>query len=256
MIRALYTAISGLITEECKQQEISNNLANANTTGYKKQDLRCKDFKEALMINYDKVVSGKNTKQILGHLSQGSKIDDVVVKYTQGPIINTGKKTDFAIDGSGFFVVRDKNGKNLYTRDGQFKIGIYGDLITNNGCKVLGFNVLTNNLEPIKVQNGKIQCDEDGNIKINGKTSYKFAIASFNRNQIKNLTDNLYISTAKPRYINSHIKQQCIERSNVNIINEMVDLMTTMRNFESNQKVVQTVDDTLEKLINKVGEVR
>ncbi|WP_102400910.1 flagellar hook-basal body complex protein [Haloimpatiens massiliensis] len=255
MIRGLYTAVSGLITEEAKQQSITNNLANANTNGYKKEDLRFKDFKEAAMINYDKVINGRNVKQKLGNLSLGSKIDDVIVKFTQGTIVETNNKTDFAIDGQGFFAVQDEKGKVLYTRDGSFRVDIQGNLVNSNGYKVLGFNE-NNNLEPIKVGNDKIACDSLGNIKLNERNAYRFAFAGFNEGEIKKIGDNLYSSDKNPTFINTHVKQECVEKSNVNIINEMIDMMTVMRNFESNQKVVQTMDDTLGKLISGVGEVR
>ncbi|WP_138202600.1 flagellar hook-basal body complex protein [Haloimpatiens lingqiaonensis] len=255
MIRGLYTAVSGLITEEAKQQSITNNLANANNNGYKKEDLRFKDFREAAMINYDKVINGKNTKQKLGNLSLGSKIDDVVVKFTQGAIVETNNKTDFAIDGEGFFTVQDEKGRTLYTRDGSFRVDIQGNLVNSSGYKVLGFNS-NGKLEAIKVGNDKIICDSVGNIKLNDREAYKFAFAGFNEGDIKKIGDNLFSSDKNPTYINTHVKQECIEKSNVNIINEMIDMMTVMRNFESNQKIVQTMDDTLGKLISGVGEVR
>lgn len=256
MIRGLYTAVSGLITQESKQESILNNLANVSTCGYKKEDIMIKDFREVMMVNYDKIVNGKNTKQVLGKLSYGSKIDDVVIKFTQGPIVETNKKTDFAIDGEGFFIVKDGNGRNFYTRDGNFRIDIQGDLVTANGYKVLGFNIQNNNLEPIKVGNNQIKCDSNGNMYINGSITHKFAFAGLTKAQAIKLSDNLYKSNGNPRYINTHVKQECIEKSNVNIINEMVEMMTTMRNFESNQKVVQTIDESLGKLISQVGDVR
>ncbi|MFD3157462.1 flagellar hook-basal body complex protein [Haloimpatiens sp. FM7330] len=256
MIRGLYTAVSGLISEEARQQVITNNLANANTNGYKGDDLRVKDFKEVMLNNYDKVVNGKNVRQELGNLSMGSKIDDVITKFTQGPITETGKKTDFAIDGKGFFTVEGSNGKRYYTRDGRFHVDIKGNLVDNNGNSVLGVNTQTNNVEPVNVGNSKIQCDSLGNILLNGNQKYKFQFANFEEGQIKKVGDNLYTSNAQPSAGNVHVKQGYVEKSNVNVINEMVEMMTTMRNFESNQKVVQTMDETLGKLISQVGDVR
>ncbi|WP_373898335.1 flagellar hook-basal body complex protein [Haloimpatiens sp. FM7315] len=256
MIRGLYTAVSGLISQEAKQQTITSNLANANTAGYKKDDLRFKDFREAMLVNYDKVMNGKNYRTKLGEISMGTKIDDVVTKYTQGPIVETGNKTDFAIDGKGFFTVMDDKGNKYYTRDGNFKTNIEGDLVNSSGHKVLGYKNGSGNLEPIQVGNGKIQCDVLGNVSINNVKKYKFAISGFEEGQVKKLGDNLYTSTANPKKENSYVKQGYIEKSNVNIVNEMVDMMTTMRNFESNQKAVQMIDESLGKLINGAGSVK
>ncbi len=110
MIRGLYTAVTGLITGEAKQSIVTNNIANANTIGFKSDNLSIKKFDDVLIQNYDKIVNGENTKNTIGSLSMGSKIDDLNTYFTQGVIQTTDKPTDFAIEGSGFFTVQRDNG--------------------------------------------------------------------------------------------------------------------------------------------------
>jgi flagellar basal-body rod protein FlgF len=154
MIRGIYTAVSGLVTQEAKQDVISNNLANVNTVGYKKDNLIAKKFDDVLMQNYDKVVNGQNVRNVIGSLSMGSKIDETYINFNQGTIEATDKTTDFAIEGRGFFTVARNNGietQNYYTRDGHFHINSTGYLVNDMGDMVLGRNVSSGALEPINV---------------------------------------------------------------------------------------------------------
>ena len=115
MIRSLYTAVSGLITLENKQSTIANNMANANTTGFKSEDLAIKSFNEVLIQNKDKIVGNNNYTQKLGTISLGAEIDNVITKFTQGDLKRTENNTDFAINGRGFFVVQRGN-QQVFTR--------------------------------------------------------------------------------------------------------------------------------------------
>ncbi len=259
MIRGIYTAVSGLITQEARQDVISNNLANANTVGYKRDNLIAKKFDDVMIQNYDKVVNGENVKNVIGSLSMGSKIDETYTSYHEGVIEATGKETDFAIQGRGFFAVTRDNGiseNTYYTRDGHFHINGMGYLANDTGDKVLGKNLKTGALEPIYVGNGKIKCDESGNMSINDIPSYKLYTADFNDyNSLKKVEDNLYIGENPTETDNNKVQQECLEKSNVDVMKEMADMMMTIRTFESNQKVVQTLDETLGKAVNEVGKV-
>ena len=129
MIRSLYTAVSGMIALEAKQDVITNNMANANTTAYKADDLKTKNFKEVMVQNRDKVVGGKNVTNKLGEITLGTRIDETYTKFTQGITSSTDRDTDFAIEGRGFFTVQRGN-NTYYTRDGHFNIN-------NEGYKVV-----------------------------------------------------------------------------------------------------------------------
>jgi flagellar basal-body rod protein FlgF len=260
MIRGLYTAVTGLITGEAKQSVVTNNLANANTTGFKSENLSIKKFDDVLIQNYDKIVNGKNTRSTIGSLSMGSEIDDLNTYFTQGVLQTTDKSTDFAIEGNGFFTVQRDNGidnKNYYTRSGNFHVDGQGYLVTDSGDKVLGKNKDTNAIQPIFVGDGKLQADKFGNISINDKNIYKLNTVDFqDYKTIKKVGDNLFEGTNPIENPNIIVRQNALEKSNVNITNEIVNMMTVMRNFESNQKVIQAIDETLGRAVNDIGTVR
>lgn len=260
MIRGLYTAVTGLITGEAKQSVVTNNLANANTTGFKSENISIKKFDDVLIQNYDKIVNGENTRNVIGSLSMGSEIDDLNTYFTQGVLQSTNKPTDFAIEGSGFFTVQRDNGiesKNYYTRSGDFHVDGQGYLVTDSGDKVLGRNKMNNQIEPIFVGDGKLQADKYGNISINDNNLYKFNTVDFqDYKSLRKVGDNLFEGTNPIENENIAVRQNTLEKSNVNITNEIVNMMTIMRNFESNQKVIQAIDETLGKAVNEVGTVR
>ncbi|HEY8890018.1 MAG TPA: flagellar hook-basal body complex protein [Clostridium sp.] len=260
MIRALYTAVTGLITGEAQQSVVTNNIANSNTDGFKSENLSVKSFNDVLIQNYDKTVNGKNVKNIIGSLSQGSKIDDVNTDFTQGVLVATDKSTDFGIEGTGFFTVQRDNGittKNYYTRTGNFHIDGSGYLVTDSGDKVLGKNNVTNKIEPILVGDGKLQADKYGNVSVNGKNLCKFDTVDFkDYKTIKKVGDNLFDAANPIQNSNVIVRQNTLEKSNVNVTNEMINMMSIMRNFESNQKIMQSIDMTLGKAVNEVGTVK
>ncbi|MCM8710990.1 flagellar basal body rod protein FlgG [Clostridium sp. SYSU_GA19001] len=264
MIRSLYTSISGLITQEAKQNVITNNLANANTVGFKSDNLSVKRFNDVLIENYDKIEGGKNVKNVIGSLSQGSSIDGVSTSFTQGIIESTDKWSDFAIEGRGFFsVAREINGINttFYSRDGHFHVNNEGYLVNDSGDYVLAARVDFNGqpigaAEPILVGNEELQLNSDGSFNLNGDR-YKFSIVDFeNYDMLTKIGDNLFSGQNPVDYTNGSVKQKSLEKSNVNIMTEMVNMITAFRTFESNQKIIQSIDETLGKAVNEVGSVR
>lgn len=281
MIRGIYTAVSGLITQEAKQDVISNNLANVNTVGFKGDNLAIKKFDDVLLQNFDKIENGQHVRQELGGLSMGSRLDETDTDFTQGTIQGTDKWTDFAIDGRGFFTVRRNDGignQDFYTRDGHFHVNSEGFMVNDSGDRILGINNATNQAEPIFVGSGKLSKGADGNFVVTGNANaadnrtYKMRVVDFTNEQYKGLQkvgDNLYSLVNNGNAANPtagvtaenppkpiSVVQNSLEKSNVNVVNEMVNMMTVMRTFETNQKIVQTMDETLGKVINEVGSVR
>ena len=260
MIRSLYTAVSGLVTLENKQDTITNNMTNANTTGFKSDNLSIKSFDEVMIQNKDKIVNGKNVNQKLGSISLGASIDTVDTSFTQGIIKTTEKNTDFAIEGRGFFAVQRQgvNGSEVvYSRDGNFKVANNGYLITTSGERVLGINKNTGNLEPIFVGSNDIVLDNDNNIFSGNVATYTLATADFQDYSLLNKIGNNYYSGDNPIFnANIDVVQGALENSNVSITNEMVNMITVMRSFETNQKIIQTIDETLNKAANEIGSVR
>ena len=264
MIRSLYTAVSGMITQEAKQDVITNNLANVNTVGFKGDNLAAKQFDEVLLYNYDKKIHGKNVRQNIGNISLGSRIDDVATNFTQGTIEKTDKPFDFAIEGRGFFVVNRNDGvteNSFYTRDGHLHINSKGFLVNDSGDNVMGRNLKSGAVEPIRLEDDKATVDVNGNIMVNNTPTYKLQLVDFRGNNynyknLKKIGDNLYMGNNAKEYNDIAVKQSCLERSNVNVARETMELMTVMRTFETNSKVIQAIDETLGKAVNEVGSVR
>ena len=255
MIRSLYTAVSGMITLENKQNTIANNMANANTIGYKSEDLVIKSFDEVLLQNKDKLVGNQNTRRKLGSISLGAKIDEVTIKFTQGDLKETGAQTDLGINGRGFFQIQ-KGNEVVYTRDGNFIVSNEGYLVTSTGDRVLGRNINSGNVEPIYVGNSTFNIDRNNNILIDGVATQTIATSDFeDYNTLVKVGDNYYKGDNPINNARANIRQGFTELSKVDITNEMVNMLSTMRNFETNQKILTMIDKTLEQAANKVGQV-
>lgn len=260
MIRGLYTAVSGMITEEAKQDVVTNNLANVTTPGFKVDNLCVKQFDEVLLHNYDKMVGNKNVRQNIGGLSMGSKIDEVNTYFQQGMLEKTDRTTDFAIQGKGFFVVEkgeQGNNERLYTRNGHFYVNNRGFLVNDSGDNLMGRNNATGAIEPIRLTTEDFTLTKEGNISVNGNDSYTVEIADFeNYGNLRKVGNDSYTGNNPVNATNYTVKQNSLEKSNVNTVKEMIEMMTVMRTFETNQKVIQAIDETLGKAVNEIGNVR
>lgn len=254
MIRSLYTAVSGMIATENKQNTVVNNMTNANTIGYKADNLVTKSFDDVLIKNQQRVSKGTYTTNKIGKMSLGVAIDGVVTRFEQGDLKQTESKSNFAINGSGFFVIQTPGGVK-YSRDGQFFVNNQGNLVNSSGDLVLGINN-GGTLGPINVGNSDYVLDSNNNIVINGRANQKLAIADFaDYSKLGKVGDNYYEAQEEPTYIQADVRQGFLETSNVNILNEMVDMISVMRNFETNQKFVTMIDESLGKAANEIGKV-
>lgn len=257
MLRGIYSSVSAMINLQEQQSVITNNIANINTSGYKEQTVMSKSFDEMILSNKDNYINGVPKTQTLGGLSFGVSIDETATNYTQGTHVSTGNNTDFALDGNGFFQVQDAKGNTFFTRDGSFKVNTQGYLVTNAGYNVMGKNNITGNIEPIHIGNEKISVNTNNDININGVNKYSFNIVDFNNyKDLKKVGDNVYTGKNPIQAKNFYVKQGYIEGSNVDYINSTTLLMENVREFEANQKVIQTIDSTLSKIANEIGTVR
>ncbi|WP_315068422.1 flagellar basal-body rod protein FlgG [uncultured Clostridium sp.] len=256
MIRGFYTSVSSLITLQNEQEVTTNNIANVDNTGYKKRELTKSSFNDVMISNRQKLVGDKYVRNNIGNLSLGVKVNDVDTIFTQGAFKATDSMTDFAIDGRGFFVAQNGN-KEVYTRDGNFKISNTGYLITNDGSQVMGVNNATGAREPIYVGNSKFSIDGDNNINVDGVgATDRLLTADFqDYSKLEPLGDN-YIATDNPTYdAKVNVRQNFLETSNVDPSAELVKLMEIKRQFETNQKFVKMQDETVEKAASELGRV-
>lgn len=257
MVRGLYTAYTGMINQQKRMDTVTNNLANASTTGYKREGVTSKSFKEVLGVKI-KDLSVPYLNEGIGYMSLGVKIGENYTDYSQGSFKETGNTYDLGLDGQGFFAISftDKNGNESvkYTRDGQFTTDVDGYLRTLEGDYVQGDagNIM------IPTDALQVSINQQGEIYADGEYVDTIQIVDFeDYNYIKKYGENLYdiVDGATEIESDAKIRQGYLEMSNINVVNEMVEMITISRAYESNQKLIQTTDSMLEKSVNEVGKV-
>lgn len=257
MIRGLYAAYTGMINQQKRLDTVTNNLANATTTGFKREGLTSKAFDQMLTIKI-KDLSVPYINEGIGRMSLGVKIGENYTDYNQGSFRETGNTYDLAIDGKGFFAIAftDKAGNETikYTRDGEFTTDVDGNLRTLEGDYVQGEG---GNIT-IPTESARIFIDTNGDIYADDVYVDTIEIVDFeDYNYIKKYGENLYDLVEGGREIDTTagVRQGYLEMSNINVVKEMVEMITISRAYESNQKLIQTADDMLEKSANQVGRV-
>ena len=255
MFRGLYTAYTGMYTQQQKMDGISNNLANADTTGFKKDQMIQESFSEVLTykINDPEIPNSEH----IGDMRLGVKVSQVYTDFSQGSLKQTDERLDVALQGQGFIKVGlmedDGTMTEKYTRDGSFKMDQQGRLVTSNGLFVLN-----GESTPITVDTNRIRINSDGSIYENEVFRGSFQMVNFEDLQtLRKEGDNLYTTTeaSVEADFTGTLEQGFLESSNVNSIEEMVRMITTTRTYESNQRVIQTYDQTMDRAVNQVGTV-
>jgi flagellar basal-body rod protein FlgG len=245
LVRGLYTAASGALVAQAQADVIANNLANVNTSGFKRTLLQVQSGPELGLYRNENIpsgtVGGTPSNSFVGALGMGAQVMDTPADFEQGTLAQTGNPLDLAIQGNAFFAVQTPQGVR-YTRDGQFSEDPTGRLVTMDGDLVLGNN------GPIQLQqNGKVQIGRNGQITQNGQAVDTIALVQFgNLTQLRPEGDNRFVASnaALPARATtgSTIHQGFLEKSNANVVRSMVDLITAQRWFEANTKVMQTQD--------------
>ncbi|GKX28502.1 flagellar basal body protein [Vallitalea longa] len=254
MVRGLYTASNGMVAQQEKLDIISNNLANVNTTGFKKDGVIIESFNSVLTTKINDRSMPMN--QTIGKMTLGCRVGQVYTDNTQGGATMTDDPYNVAILGNGMFNIgiEDKEGNQQirYTRDGSFTLSTDGTLMTKEGNYILGQN------GKIVIPSGSnnIRISENGTIFDNDTQIDKLLLTDFeNPESLRKIGDNLYSQTedTKTNPFGGKLMQGYLESSNVNTVREMVDMISVMRTYEANQKVIQTQDETLKKAVNDVG---
>lgn len=244
MLRGIYIAAGSMVNQARKLDVASNNLANVDTTGFKKDLMVEEAADEKVIFN-----SGINTVPI-GRLFFTVRPAEIFTDFQAANIVSTGNPLDLSIDGDGFFEVMSPNGVR-YTRDGSFKRDANGYLVTGEGYRVQGSN------GDIYLPEGDITFDSHGGIYVGGQYVDSVRVLEFpDKTVLRKEGDNLFVSQGQGNTVlNPIIKSGFLEASNVNPVNEMVDMIDLMREYETNQRVITTMDSTLEKSVNDLGRV-
>ncbi len=257
MVRGLYTAWTGMANEQKRLDIISNNLANAATVGYKKDSVTNQSFDNLLTLKIKDASEAYNDRPI-GTMSLGVKLGEVYTDYGQGPLKETGNPFDLAIEGKGFFQVSatDANGNEVvrYTRDGSFTMNQNGNIVDAVGNSLMG----ESGEITIPVDAANITIDTDGSVYADGTYIDKVLTTEFeDYNYLQKQGDSLYVALdgANGTTGTAAIRQGYTEQSNVNVISEMINMIAVTRAYEANQKVIQTVDGTLDLAANSVGKI-
>ena len=257
MVKGLYTAYTGMLNQQNKMDVISNNLANAAVTGYKKEGSTSQSFDTVLAYKIRDRSIGVQTQRI-GSMNLGVKIGENYTDYGQGPFKNTDNTYDLAISGNGFFCVQFTNKAGVtstkYTRDGSFTLNVNGYLVTKDGDYVLDNNGNRIRLDPLSTSS----IDENGNIFQNDRAVARIGLRDFeDYNYLEHYGENYYQPVNGYRFKNAdgQIIEGYLEASNVQVVQEMVEMISVTRTYESNQKVIQTIDSTLDKAVNQLGSV-
>lgn len=233
MIRSINTVNNNMNILQKRLENTNANIANVNTPGYKFQDLVQSTKEPQEMFNFTGGAKG-NSRVDLGNFVYSNQIDEARINFGQGILYETNKETDYAIIGDGFFTIRMNDGQLAYTRNGNFKFNDENQLITMEGYLVVGGN--------------------KGELSSSG---LDLLITDFdNYDDLTNIGETLFTSNTEGYIVlNPEIRQGFLETSNVSIVDEIVKLIEVSREFESNQKLLHTADETLGKAVNEVGRV-
>ena len=257
MTRGLYTAYTGMYNEQKRLDIISNNLANSATIGYKEEQVTSQAFKE--MLTY-KIRDRSNgfVDEPVGNMSLGVKIGETYTNWDQGSLRQTENTYDIAIQGKGFFTVRTTNAKGedktCYTRNGCFTATKDGFIVDSDGNHLQGEG---GDLQ-VPTDAARIVIDRDGAVYADNVYVDTVKITDFeDYNYLKQYGDNFWetVDGATAVEESYSLQQGYTEQSNVNVIDQMVDMITITRAYEAGQKMVQTQDSLLNRSVNDVGKV-
>lgn len=252
---SLYSAATGMQAQQLNLNTISNNLANVNTPGFKRSKIEFQDLLYQKPRAVGSETGGGNMTPTGIEIGNGTRVGATAKVFTQGQLSSTGEKMDVAIQGDGFFEVQRPDGTIGYTRDGSFKMNSNGQVVTADGLPVLsGF-------QPIAAGATSVSISESGDVSVQsaaGSSSFKLQLTRFaNPAGLRSMGGNLYEETpasGTPESGNpgeagyGTLMQGYIESSNVNIVEEMVNLIVAQRAYEINSKSVQTSDEMLQKV--------
>jgi flagellar basal-body rod protein FlgG len=227
MERGLYIAASGMLSEMARQDLLANDLANASTPGYKADRTSQQGFGQMLLAN-------QRSGQEVGALGQGVAIARQVTDLGPAPIRETGEPLDFAVQGEGFFAVQSPDGIR-FTRNGRFMADANGGLTDQLGNAVLGRN------------GGQVRVGADGRVD-------PAQLAVMNVPNARKTGESLFDGAAAG-VATGTARAGALEASGVDAARTMVDMIASLRAFEAGQRVITTIDSTLDKAANQVGSV-
>jgi flagellar basal-body rod protein FlgG len=258
MIRALWTAASGMQAQQLNMDVTANNLANVNTAGFKKSRA---DFQDLMYQNLKTTgAPSTSTTQTVGiQVGLGAKAAAVTKLFTTGNFAQTGNELDIAIEGDGFFQILLPDGTTGYSRAGAFKKDNQGRIVNSDGYPMVPETVIPNNATKINIGNdgtisvlqaGQTITTTIGNIQL-ATFSNPSGLSSMGHNIFKDTDSSGSATTGTPGQNGIGLTSQgMLEMSNVSVVEEMVNMIVTQRAYEVNSKAVQASDEMLQQANN------
>ena len=246
MDNAVYAATTGLLNRQRALDVTGNNLANASTSGFKRDTLITTTFGE--YVAYRMINSTQDDE--IGTTTHGCIADELYTDYSQGTIEGTGRGLDYAILGDGFFSIQAANGRNGLTRNGSFQVNALGYLVTSAGDYVLGRN------GRLFMGPGEVLISEGGEVSCAGRYVDTLQMVVPNNMDALNKRENNTVNNPggnanfTGRILSGHL-----ERSNVDMIVEMSDMMQASRAFQSCGQALRILDLINQKTVNEIGRV-
>lgn len=239
MYKGIYISMTGMQMRENELSAVSNNLANINTTGYKRQSFASRVYP---------LLSGRppEPKALYQNVRAQTYFGTQYIDTSQGTLRNTGNPLDFAIQGEGFFVVQ-RGQRVFFTREGSFTKDSENYLVNQNGLRVLD-----ENNAPILIEGTKIEVARDGSIYIDGNLVSKIKVVRVEN--LRHIGNSLYEGTERQQTA-GEILQGWLEGSNVNPMNEMVQLIQAIRNFEFAQRVTTNFDQLAQRAVSEIARI-
>ncbi|MGE5605708.1 MAG: flagellar hook-basal body protein [Bacteroidota bacterium] len=237
MLRGIYTSTTGMVAEMDRQNTVANNLANVDTVGFKRDNVVQQPFAEIMINAYS-----KQTIKNIGPLGLGVQAVTEFADFSNGSIVTTDNPQDLAIEGLGLFAVETNTGVK-YTRAGNFIVDQDNYLVTRDGNNVLGQN------GPIRVE-GDFTVSEEGEIMQNGAVVDRLLI--FSEVGMEKAGETLYVNDQPQLASRYRIIQGALERSNVNAIREMIQMINVTRTYDTNHRALMAHDETLAKVVNEL----
>lgn len=259
MLRGLYVAHTGLRNEQNRMDILTNNLANASTVGFKKEGSTSQAFSDVLAVKLKDASVGVGNVQVIGGNHLGVKIGENYTDYSQGSFRITDNTYDLALSGDGFFALEftdsEGNTTTKYTRAGDFTLTKEGYLVNNDGAYVLDENSQRIQLSTLV----DTRIDEEGKIYQNDALVATIQVADFDDyDYLKKYGETFYepVEGASMKTGNAKVVQGTLEMSNIQVVNEMVNLISITRAYESNQKIMQTYDESLGITVGQLGKLQ
>lgn len=259
---ALNTAATGMLAQQLNVEVISNNIANLNTTGFKRSRAEFQDLLYQTVERVGSQTSGSDTRRASGiQIGVGVRAAGVYRIGEQGSLTDTANRYDLAIDGRGYFQVQLPNGQDAYTRAGAFQISDQGLLVTAEGYQVQpGINIPNNAVDVTVSETGLVQVKIDGQTQ--PQTVGQLQLATFSNDAgLEAIGSNLLLESAASgaAILGSPgdqgfggVRQGFLEASNVNPVGEITSLITAQRAYDMNSKVIQAADE----MLNTANQIR